>query len=121
MPTTIQIWANSDIQSIGNASIGYETTIQLARKGVRVYIASRSPARMQEAITKMKQTDPSVDVRSLKLDLQDFQSIRDAIAKFNKQESRLDILVNNAGVSSSQSPQTEPADLASRSWRLHMR
>ena len=53
---------------------------------------------MEEAIAKMKQTDPHVDVRSVKLDLQDFQSVKSAIAEFQNQESSLDILVCNAGV-----------------------
>lgn len=46
----------------------------------------------------MKQTDPSVDVRFLKLDLQDFQSIRAALVEFKEKETRLDLLINNAGV-----------------------
>lgn len=46
----------------------------------------------------MKKTDSSVDVRFLKLDLQDFQTVREALDHFKKTESRLDILVNNAGV-----------------------
>ncbi|KIW19455.1 hypothetical protein PV08_00027 [Exophiala spinifera] len=82
----------------GNSGIGYETTLQLAQHGARVYIAGRSPARVDEAITKMKQTNPGLDVRFLKLDLQDLQSVKAATSEFMQRESRLDILINNAGI-----------------------
>lgn len=63
-----------------------------------MYIASRSQARVKEAISKMKQADGNLDLHFLKLDLQDLQSIKAAVADFSQRESRLDILINNAGV-----------------------
>ena len=83
---------------IGNAGVGLETTRQLALHGARVYIASRSEARVNEAISKMRQFKSTVDVRFLKLDLQDLQSVKAAVTEFMQKESRLDILINNAGV-----------------------
>lgn len=82
----------------GNSAIGYETTLQLAQHGARVYIASRSQVRVEEAISKMKQTNPSLDIRFLKLDLQDLQGVKVTASEFMRRESRLDILINNAGV-----------------------
>jgi NAD(P)-dependent dehydrogenase (short-subunit alcohol dehydrogenase family) len=83
----------------GNSNIGYETTLQLARHGARVYIASRSAERVNEAIKKMQSTQPSLDVHFLKFDLQDLESIKGTAADFLAREGRLDILICNAGVS----------------------
>ena len=84
---------------IGNSGIGFETTTQLARRGARVYIAARSESRVQSAIKKLEAGPDKVDVRFLKLDLQDLQSIKTTVSDFLQKENRLDILLNNAGVS----------------------
>ncbi|KAH7235040.1 uncharacterized protein BKA55DRAFT_708999, partial [Fusarium redolens] len=86
---------------IGNSGIGYETTLQLALKGARVYIASRSSERVNKAISEMRRNSPDLDIHFLKLDLQDLQSIKDTAADFMSRESRLDLLINNAGIMAS--------------------
>jgi NAD(P)-dependent dehydrogenase (short-subunit alcohol dehydrogenase family) len=53
---------------------------------------------VNEAISKMQQSKSSLDVRFLKLDLQDLESVKKAAAEFLQKETRLDILINNAGV-----------------------
>jgi len=89
---------------IGNSGIGYETAQQLALHNARVYIASRSQERVDQAIQKMRQTcaGRKLDLRFLKLDLKDLKSVKATAVSFAQQESRLDILINNAGVSSQQ-------------------
>lgn len=90
--------------STGNSGIGYETTFQLALRGARVYIASRSRDRVSEAILSMQKTggggkgECSLDIHFLKLDLEDMESVKTAAYEFMQMESRLDILINNAGV-----------------------
>ncbi|GFP56254.1 short-chain dehydrogenase/reductase ARMGADRAFT_1018437 [Trichoderma asperellum] len=83
----------------GNAGIGYETTLQLAKRGARVYIASRSKDRVDQAIAAMSKDEKGLDISFLKLDLQDLQSIKCTVEEFLSKETRLDILINNAGVS----------------------
>jgi retinol dehydrogenase 12 len=82
----------------GNTGVGYQTTLQLAKKGAKVYLAARSPTRASEAIEKMKKEDPNIDVVHLQLDLQDLNQVNEAASQFLKKESKLDILVNNAGI-----------------------
>lgn len=83
----------------GNSGIGYETTKQLALRNARVYIASRSQERVDQAINKMRnESGVNLDIRFLKMDLNALQSVAGAADRFAKQESRLDILINNAGV-----------------------
>ncbi|KAL0931527.1 retinol dehydrogenase [Colletotrichum truncatum] len=81
----------------GNNGIGYETTKQLALRNARVYIASRSESRVNEAISKINsEVGKSLDLHFLHMDLQDLKSVKAAAANFPDQ--RLDILINNAGV-----------------------
>ncbi|KAF4457201.1 hypothetical protein F53441_765 [Fusarium austroafricanum] len=82
----------------GNSGIGYETSLQLALKGARVYISSRSNERVGKAIAEMHNISPNLDLHFLKLDLQDLQSIKATAADFMTRETRLDILINNAGI-----------------------
>ena len=83
----------------GNSGIGYETALQLALHGARVYIAARSKSRIINAIAQMKDsTRKTLDLESLDLDLGSLRSVDSAAKAFMKAESRLDILINNAGV-----------------------
>jgi NAD(P)-dependent dehydrogenase (short-subunit alcohol dehydrogenase family) len=84
---------------LGNSGIGYETTLQLAKRGARVFIASRSKDRVDQAIAAMNKDGKKLDINFLKLDLQDLQSIKSTAEEFLSKETRLDILINNAGVS----------------------
>ena len=96
--TTQKEEANHELS--GNSGIGYETSKQLALQNARVYIASRSQERVQEAIQQMTQSvdGKKLDLRFLKLDLQDLKSVKATAEHFMMLESRLDILINNAGV-----------------------
>ena len=86
--------------NLGNNGIGFETSLQLALKSARVYIAGRSRERVQEAIMKMKESRTyDLDLHFLDLDLQSLQSVKSAAASFLERESQLDLLINNAGVS----------------------
>lgn len=85
----------------GNSGIGYETALQLALRGARVYIAARSKSRIINAIAQMKESArKELDLESLSLDLGSLNSVDSAVKSFIKAESRLDILINNAGVCS---------------------
>ena len=93
----------------GNSGIGYETTLQLALHGARVYIAGRSPDRVRHAIEQMNASSAnSLDLHLLEMDLQDLGSVKQGAEVFMKQESRLDLLINNAGVRQSASCQASP-------------
>lgn len=84
----------------GNSGIGYQTSLQLALRHARVYIAGRSEERVNKAIEEMQRTAGSMqlDLRFLQLDLQNLKSVKAAAAAFKQKEQRLDILLNNAGI-----------------------
>ncbi|ODQ49940.1 NAD(P)-binding protein [Saitoella complicata NRRL Y-17804] len=82
----------------GNAGIGYVTCKHIARRGARIYIASRSLDRTLPAIASLKEETGNENIHHLPLDLTSLSSIRSAATTFLGSESRLDILINNAGI-----------------------
>lgn len=84
----------------GNAGLGYETIRQLSQHNpAKIYLAARSSARAEKAISDLKQLNPKfTNIKYLQLDLASFDSVKTAAAEFLRQESRLDILINNAGI-----------------------
>lgn len=85
-----------------NSGIGYETALELARKGATVVIACRSEARGKEAEKKITQaletTSTAGRATFMQLDLSSLESVRTFAAAFKAAYDRLDLLINNAGV-----------------------
>jgi NAD(P)-dependent dehydrogenase (short-subunit alcohol dehydrogenase family) len=82
----------------GNAGIGKETAIALARLGARVVFTSRDPERGRAALAEIREASGNDGVEVLPLDLGDLASVRAAAAAFRARHDRLHVLVNNAGV-----------------------
>ncbi len=82
----------------GNAGIGRETAIGLARLGARVIISSRDERRGALAVDEIRQRSGSSDVEVLALDLASFASIRSFAAELLDRADAIDVLVNNAGL-----------------------
>ncbi|KAJ3811961.1 short chain dehydrogenase [Lentinula aff. lateritia] len=85
----------------GNTGLGYITVRELARKGARVYMFSRTETRALAAIGKIKQelrSELNPEVEYINFDLLSLKSAKKAAEEFMQREKRLDILVNNAGI-----------------------
>lgn len=82
----------------GNAGIGYESCLQFAKHGAKVYMASRTESKANEAIEKIKQQVPNAQLEFLCLDLTSLASVKAAAESFLSRESRLDVFLNNAGI-----------------------
>ncbi|KAH8101379.1 NAD-P-binding protein [Cristinia sonorae] len=81
----------------GNTGIGKETVKALLDHNAKVYMASRSKARAEEAIQELKE-QTGKEALLLELDLSSLESVRQAAQTFLSKESELHILYNNAGV-----------------------
>ena len=75
-----------------NTGIGRVTAVELARKGVRVFLACRSSERARPAIEEIGAAE------WLPLELSDFASVRECARLFLERDLPLHLLINNAGV-----------------------
>ena len=64
-------------------------------KGAKVYLASRSEEKSQQAIEELKRETGKESVFFLKLDLADLVSVKTAAEEFIAKESQLHTLYNN--------------------------
>jgi NAD(P)-dependent dehydrogenase (short-subunit alcohol dehydrogenase family) len=92
----------------GNAGIGKETAVGLARDGMHVVITSRDRQRGLAAVDDIKTRSGVEAVEMVELDLADFSSVRRCADTVLSRYERLDVLVNNAGLI--QSTRTETVD-----------
>jgi retinol dehydrogenase-12 len=81
-----------------NTGIGRATAEGLARRGGRVYVASRSREKGSAAVAGIRAATGSDAVSFLPLDLADLDSVRACAASFLARDEPLHVLVNNAGV-----------------------
>ena len=80
----------------GNRGLGFETALQLGKKGVKVVIGSRDPKKGEEAVRKLAML--GAEVQTITFDVTNPGDHRAALSYFEKNFGKLDILVNNAGV-----------------------
>ena len=77
---------------------GFETALELARKGSDVIIAARSAARGDDAVRRIRAEVPGAKVRFEALDLADQASVAAFADRILWEGRGVNILVNNAGV-----------------------
>ena len=81
-----------------NSGIGYETALDLYRKGATVFVASRNEEKATRAIADMKSEGGDGRLVYVHLDLSSLRSVRACAEEVLRKAPRLDFLVNNAGV-----------------------
>jgi len=89
-----------------NAGLGYQTALQLARKGGHVLLAARDRRRGAAALDRLRADVPDSRAELVELDLADLESVRRCAVAFLARGDGLDLLVNNAGVMALPSRQT---------------
>lgn len=77
--------------------LGHHTALELARRGARVVLAGRTPAKVEETVAAIRAEVPEATLEALHLDLASLASVRSA-ATAAQQIGPIDVLVNNAGV-----------------------
>jgi NAD(P)-dependent dehydrogenase (short-subunit alcohol dehydrogenase family) len=83
-----------------NSGIGYETALELARKGAEVILPARSKEKAADAVERIQREIPGAKVIPAILDLASLKSVR-AFAVWVAESfpgQSLDLLINNAGV-----------------------
>jgi NAD(P)-dependent dehydrogenase (short-subunit alcohol dehydrogenase family) len=78
-----------------SSGIGYETSLSLAREGYFTYATMRD-LKKAETIKKIAQ-DENLPLKVIELDVDNEDSIENAIRSIINEKQRIDVLVNNAG------------------------
>jgi NAD(P)-dependent dehydrogenase (short-subunit alcohol dehydrogenase family) len=81
-----------------NSGLGYETALELARRGAQVVLACRKPENAAAAAERIRAEHAEAAIGSIPLDLADLASVRDFAEKFRAGHRELHLLCNNAGV-----------------------
>ena len=81
-----------------NGGLGLEVARELARKGARVVMAARDPAKAEQARASIRAEIPDAGLEPRPLDLASLASVRAAAEAILVEHPRIDVLVNNAGV-----------------------
>ncbi|MBI2382539.1 MAG: SDR family NAD(P)-dependent oxidoreductase [Gammaproteobacteria bacterium] len=100
-------WTAADMPSLAgklavvtgaNSGLGYDTALELARRGAEVVLACRSRDKTEAAMREMRAAAPGAKLEFMALDLADLASVRGFADAFKARRKRLDLLCNNAGV-----------------------
>jgi NAD(P)-dependent dehydrogenase (short-subunit alcohol dehydrogenase family) len=81
-----------------NTGIGFETALDLYKKGAKVIVACRNEAKAMDAINRMKADGGTGELIYGHLDLASLQSVKAFAENIISKEKRLDLLINNAGI-----------------------
>ena len=80
------------------SGIGLATAAELARRGARVLVHGRTPAKTKAAITALQRDTGSSDLFPINGDLSSLAQTYDVANQALAADQRLDVLINNAGV-----------------------
>ncbi|XP_017108085.2 retinol dehydrogenase 13 isoform X1 [Drosophila bipectinata] len=81
-----------------NTGIGKETVRELARRNATVYMACRNLKKCEEARQEIVLETKNPHVYCRECDLASQESIRNFVAAYKREQTKLHILINNAGV-----------------------
>jgi retinol dehydrogenase 12 len=79
------------------SGIGLVTARELARKGARVLLVGRNPAKCSDTVEQIRAQTGNREVEGLLADLSSQQQIRELASQVKARSARLDVLINNAG------------------------
>ncbi|MBA4124318.1 MAG: SDR family oxidoreductase [Acidobacteria bacterium] len=79
-----------------NSGIGMATALYLAEKGHRIYASMRDLNHGNDL--QAAATAKNLSVKTIRLDVNDETSVKEAVADVLSKEGRIDILINNAGI-----------------------
>ncbi len=79
------------------SGIGLELSVALARRGAKVVMVGRDPARTERAQAEIRSRSGSKEVSFLLGDFASLAAVRSVAQSFRATHDRLDVLVNNAG------------------------
>lgn len=95
-----------------NAGIGKATAAELARRGGRVLVATRSVEKTSPVIEAIIEETGNTAVEHVPLDLADLESVRGCARSLLERDDPLHVLINNAGVAGQRGATKQGFELA---------
>ncbi|KAF2787543.1 NAD(P)-binding protein [Melanomma pulvis-pyrius CBS 109.77] len=87
------------ITGVSPESIGSSIALSIASQSPSLLIlASRTQSKLDEVVKNIKNAYPSVDVRTVLLDLMSQDAVKQAATSVSQITDKLDIIINNAGI-----------------------
>ncbi len=77
---------------------GFVCAREVAKKGASVILLNRKSERSQNSLKQLQEAVPNADFEAIDCDLQNFESVRNAVDTIKSTYEVIDVLVNNAGV-----------------------
>ena len=90
-----------------NTGLGYETTLGLAKTGMKVILACRNQDKAEQAKARILSQLPKAELAVMSLDLSQLASVRAFVEEYRDRYSHLNLLINNAGIMFPPYEQTE--------------
>lgn len=81
-----------------SSGLGEESSRALAQAGATVTMLARNPQKLENAIERIRSSNPSAQLNTGIADLSDQESIRNYAEEFLSTGATVDVLINNAGV-----------------------
>lgn len=81
-----------------NSGLGYETSLGLAKTGMKVIMACRNLDKAEQAKANILSQIPKADLEVMHLDLKQLASVRDFAGSYRDRHPQLNLLINNAGI-----------------------
>lgn len=81
----------------GNAGIGFETSLALAKLGFEVIIIGRTKQKCEDAVYKINQTVSDANCNYYICDLSNQAAIKEVANSIKSKHRTIDVLINNAG------------------------
>ncbi|MFT6965055.1 MAG: NAD(P)-dependent dehydrogenase (short-subunit alcohol dehydrogenase family) [Marivirga sp.] len=86
---------------------GFVCARELAKKGATIILLNRKSERSRSALQQLKDAVPEANFNAVDCDLQNLESVREAIETIKSTYDVIDLLVNNAGVMALKDQATE--------------